>query len=677
MTEEDKTWLREAEKAFSASSNYINSEIRTDWARDVAHFGNEHAHDSKFNSPAYQNRHKVFRPKTRMAGRSAEASLAAALFSTSDLLDVRAIDESSAERAAGAEAQKALLQYRLENTIPWFLTAVGARQDCFVYGICATFQHWQFEEHEEEEPAADEAGNLMMDVEGNPVMAQKRTTVLDRPWIDMIPPENLRFDPECDWRDPVKSSAYLIWIQPMYLEDVMAKMGQGEWIEHAPETVKGTIGDRATDTTRRQREEGRPDQQISMLVNPICYVHQNFIRKKGREYVFWTLGTELLLSKPRLLKEVYPIGERPIVIGRSVVETHKSYPSSDAKLSSGLQVATNEIANQRLDNVALVLNKRYIIKRGKQIDVQSLMRNVPGGGIVADDPQGDIRIMDTPDVTASSYQEQDRLDVQIDEMQGVFSGSSVQSNRTLGETVGGMNLMGSSASAINEYVTRVFVETWVEPVLRQLIKLEAAYETDETVLAVAGQKSAEALQRIGKDRITDEMLMADVLLRVNVGVGSTNPQQKIERLMTGLNSVSQIPSIVDRINPEEVVKEVFGALGYKNGERFIGPPAEQPQPPPDPMIDVKMKELELRGRELDLKFQEADNAQERMQAELSLKRELGFAEIAGKYQISAEKLSADMRKFGMKIRTDRDIKALVETNKMNEMQLKRSVGSGI
>lgn len=667
---EDQEWLSLARRSFEASTQYINSEIRSDWSRDLAHFQNRHANESKFHTAAYQNRNKVFRPKTRLAGRACEASLAAALFSTNDLLDITAVDPSDAEKAAGAEAQKALIQYRLENTIPWFLTAVGARQDCFVYGICASYQHWQFEERITSVPQTDESGQPMTDELGNPLMAQKRTTVLDRPWIEMIPPENLRFDPHCDWRVPVQSSSYLIWLQPMYLDDVLARMKQGEWREYSAETIKGTLSEKATDTTHRERERGRPDQQSAQSKNPLVYVHQNFIRVDGQDYVFWTLGNTLMLSDPKPLEEVYVIGERPIVIGRTVVETHKAYPTSDAGLSAGLQVSTNEIANQRLDNVALVLNKRYILKRGKQIDVQSLMRNVPGGGIVTDDPVGDIRIMDTPDVTASSYNEQDRLDNQIDEMQGVFSGSSVQANRSLGETVGGMNLLGSAASAINEYVTRVFVETWVEPVLRQLAKLEAAYETDKTVLAVAGQKSADALKRFGMDQITDEMLQADVLLRVNVGVGSTNPQQKIERMTMGLNAVANVPSVVERLNPDEIVKEIFGALGFRNGDRFVGPAQDPQPPPPDPMVDVRMRELDIREREIEA-------MDRRTAAELSLKRELGLAEITGRYRMNREKLDVDLRKSGAKLQTDRDIKALVETNKMNEMDLKRSIGSGI
>lgn len=683
MPSDKQEWMRNLASCFEASTTYIDSNIRSNWARDIAHFQNRHAGDSKFNTPAYAKRNKVFRPKTRMASRNAEATTAGALFSTSDLIDVRAVNEADPVKAAGAAAHKALLQYRLENTIPWFLTAVGARQDCFVYGICATYQHWQFEEMINEEYLLNDDGSQMTDEMGNPLVAQRRETVLDRPWIDMIPPENLRFDPDCDWRDPVKSSAYLIWIQPTYLDDVLAKIDKGEWLPHERDTIKSASSEMKYDTTKNERDRGRPTQGVTETPNPVVYVHVNFMRKDKQDYVFWTIGTTLMLTEPVPIKEKFPIGERPIVIGRTVIETHHSYPSSDAGLTADLQAAGNEVANQRFDNVQLVLNKRYVLKRGKQIDVDALMRNVPGGGIVTDDPNGDVRMLETPDVTASSYQEQDRFDVQMDEMQGVFSGSSVQSNRALNETVGGMNLLGSSASAISEYTMRVFVETWVEPVLRQLVKLESAYETDATVIAIAGETAKETLQRFGFDRITDEMLMSDAMVRVNVGTGSTNPQQKIDRIMVGIKTVAELPGVAERIKPEEIIKEVFGALGYQNGERFFVAPedVEQTPPPEDPMVAVRMRELELREQEMKANALHQRNTlianDKRAAAELMLKRELGYAQIAASSQSDAAKIMADVRKAGLQAQTNRDIRALTETNRANEMELKRSMGSGI
>ena len=88
------------------------------------------------------------------------------------------------------------------------------------------------------------------------------------------------------------------------------------------------------------------------------------------------------------------------------------------------------------------------------------------------DPEKDVRVISTPDVTGSSFQEQDRFNLDFDEVAGTFSTSSVASNRQLNETVGGMNLLTQGANQISEFQLRVFTETWTEPCLRQVVALE-------------------------------------------------------------------------------------------------------------------------------------------------------------------------------------------------------------
>ena len=85
-----------------------------------------------------------------------------------------------------------------------------------------------------------------------------------------------------------------------------------------------------------------------------------------------------------------------------------------------------------------------------------------------DDPENDLQVQETQDVTVSSQAEQDRLNLDFDDVAGAFSGSSVQSNRNLNETVGGMNNFTASANKVENYHLRTWIETWAEPVLRQV-----------------------------------------------------------------------------------------------------------------------------------------------------------------------------------------------------------------
>ena len=165
----------------------------------------------------------------------------------------------------------------------------------------------------------------------------------------------------------------------------------------------------------------------------------NIVNVNGTDLMYWTMGTELLLTDPIPLTEAFPHlreGERPFTIGFSTIEAFRNYPSGDVEQSAPLQEEINTVANQRLDNVKLVLNKRYYVKRGSQVDLDALIRNVPGGGVMMNDPENDVKTVETKDITSSSYQEQDRLSTEMDELVGSFSQQSVQqtANAKGGET---------------------------------------------------------------------------------------------------------------------------------------------------------------------------------------------------------------------------------------------------
>src|SRR5574343_1070870 len=243
-----------------------------------------------------------------------------------------------------------------------------------------------------------------------------------------------------------------------------------------------------------------------------------------------------MLSEPEPLISQYAHGKRPFVIGKCVIETHKNWPSGPVRLSRDTAAEINEIANQRIDNVKFAMNKRYFVARNRQVDLRSLTRNVPSAVTLMNDINADVKVIDTPDVTSSSYNEQDRLNMDFDEITGNMSQSSVPANRKLNETVGGMEILASDANKVKVYALKTFIETWVEPTLTQVMLLEQCYETDETIMALAGSK-APMFQNLGADVTVDELILQELTLTLNVGMNATSPTQKINNLLTGINGI--------------------------------------------------------------------------------------------------------------------------------------------
>jgi hypothetical protein len=556
----DAFWIEQARDADSSSSSFFDTNIRNRIIQDVRQFQSEHPEGSKYHTDSYRLKSQLFRPKTRTAIRKNEAIAAAAFFSTEDVTNVRAVDDNDPLSLAAAAFHKSLLQYRLTRPyphgMPWFLTCMGAYQEAQVVGVVASYQFWNTNERKK----------------------------IDRPDNFLLPVENYGFDPAADWRDVVNSSPYFIIRWPMYVKDVLARMkpdgeGKSKWRPYSKQEVLAG-GNRNMDTIRSAREGKGTDSKTANTADSnytIVWVHENFIEIEGHDVTYYTLGTEKLLSDPVLVEDKHPQG-RPVAIGFSIVEAHKSYPSSGCSLTRDIQTEINDVANMRIDNVKHMLNKRYFVKRGKNVDLRSLTRNIQSSVTLMDDPTGDVRVITTDDATSSSYQEQDRLNLDFDDLSGAFSGSSVASNRKLNETVGGMNLLSSNANQVSEYQLRVFTESWVEKVLRQFIMLNQAYETNELVLKMAGRDAG--IDKHGFNDVTDEMIGQDVMLTVNVGTGASNPQIQLERFVTAADTAIKLlgPEVLKNMKPEEVIKEIFGKCGYKDGARFFQNPDDQEDP---------------------------------------------------------------------------------------------------
>jgi hypothetical protein len=545
--------------------------------------------------------------------RSNEAAGVAAFFANPDAASIEPQNPDDPLQVASAAVQKELLNYRLENSIPWFLTCIGALQDAQVVGVVASYQNWEYEEKQitRKFELLDENGMPIIDGEtGEPAIEEKtETTVLkDQPVCELFPIENIRIHPGAKWTDPVNTSPFLILMWPVFVKDVKAKMntndpktGEPKWKKLDDGELKSAVKP-IYDSTRTVREgdrEDSTDSQTSAKLNDfdIVWVHENFMNVDNQDYVYLTLGTNHMLTDPVPIEKRYFHGERPVTMGYGVVETHKIMPDSLVGLGAPIQKELNENASQRSDNVKLVMNKRWMVRRGSQVNPKSITRNVAGDVIFVNDLDKDVKGEEFHDVTGSSYMEQDRLNVDFDELVGMFSPSTIQTNRRLNETVGGMNMMRGGVNTLVEYLLMTFSQTWLEPTLKQLIKLEQYYETDQTVLAIAAQK-AQLYQKYGIDQITDELLNQNLTIRVNVGMGATDPMLKLERFGFGMDKYMDIEAKATEIsaqtgrppsiNLEEVQKEIFGRLGHRDGTRFFNR-AEAGQ---DPVIDQLISQME-------------------------------------------------------------------------------------
>lgn len=661
---------------YTSSTNWLNAGRRLKWNDSLRAFQGLHPSSSKYLSSDYRYRSRLFRPKTRAMVRGAEASTAEAFFANEDIVSITAQDEDDKMQQASAEINKQLIQFRLTKTIPWFLTVIGARQDAEVMGICIAKAYWKYAEKHTgttKKPMMDMHGSPVVGDDGAPSMEDYDvfTKTEDHPWVDLIAPENFRFDPAADWRNPIATSPYTIEMIPMYIADVMEKVLSGEWNNVSESAIRGSV-DLDDDATRRSREQGRVPGKDHDTWKPrefdICWVRENIIRWKGREWHFFSLSSSgTLLTNPRPLEEVYLQGIRPYVAGFVLPEAHKVYPTSKVELVKDLQTQTNDVTNLRLDNVKLALNPRQFLATGSGIDPQDLRTFNPGKVNILNTKGaiGDSIMWDRPpEVTGSSFQEQDRLNMDFDELVGGTSYSTLMGNPNLQKTVGNMEMMDGNASKLEEYDQRVFAETFVEPLVRHLVKLEQAYETDPVILAVAGQK-AQLYQKFGMNEITDELLKQEMTVRVNVGIGATNPDKKLTKFLTAGKAIAEFfgPAASMGAVFEEVAKEIFSLCGYKDGARFFEPgfdvhKAQQAMAEggkksgSDPHAEMQLQQMETKSK---IDIAQAQQSAQAKQDEEYHRMELQEAQQSHQFKMQEmqQKFQLEMEKERLKIDAQR------------------------
>lgn len=637
-------WLKLAQDAYSRSTNYIDANYRKGWEDNLRMFQSKHPRDSKYNSDAYKFRSRVFRPKSRSVLRKNEATAVMAFFSNPDVVSIDPVNQDDPKQLASSAIMNELLQYRLTKTIPWFLTLIGGFQDAMTVGLVCSMQVWRY--RAKTTTVKQTAFHPMF---GEVEIEMPETKIIeDRPSVDLFPIENVRFDPAASWHDIVGTSPYLILQIPMYINDVLDNMESedragNKWKKISKDKL---LSARVTglDPLRQARNDNKEDAEaVTSQVNEfdVVMTHLNFIKTGDTTYVYYTLEDKYLLSDPMPVQEMFlhcEDGRPPVQIGFCVIETHKPVPTSIVGLTSELQKEANEIANQRLDNVKFVLNKRWIIRRGANIDVESLMRNVPGGATLANNVNDDMREVNWQDVTSSAYQEQNLVNNDFDDLAGNFAQSSVQTNRSLNETVGGMRLMAQGANLLTEYTIRVLVETWVEPVLRQLIKLEQAYETDEVILAIAAQK-AKLFQQYGMNKVTDALLNQELTIAVNIGMGATDPDARLQKFGQSMALYAKISTEGSPdMNLPEIRKQLFGLSGFRDGEKFfnkeINPKIQQ--------LMEKLKGVEGQAQQMIQQAKDQLNGRERQLDQRETKMKLEELENKYEYGVEAREFAQEM-----------------------------------
>jgi len=320
---------------------------------------------------------------------------------------------------------------------------------------------------------------------------------------------------------------------------------------------------------------------------------------------------------------------------------HKFYGMSIADTVKDIQLIKSTIMRNLLDNMYLTNNARYAVLAG-QVELDDLLTSRPGG-IVRMRAPGAVTALPTPQIQPYAFQMVQYLDNIREERSGVSKMSQGLNPDVLTShvTSGAISAATESAMQRVELIARIFAETGVKDLFRNIYALIQRYEDRQKIFYLNGKFVPIDVSK-WKDKLN---------CTVNVGVGSGSQQSKMQTMssiMTILGTLVQQGAMGSLVTPKNLynaIGEYIAQAGYKNTDQFISnPDMMPPKPPAEPTLDekvaaqkaqVELQKLQLQAKELEIetqiKAQELRLKEEEAAVDLAIKQqELGLkkAELA-------------------------------------------------
>jgi len=509
-----------------------------------------------------RGRSMLFIPKTQIQVDKWVKTFVNSFYQSDDIVTVDYSLDEAKERFTNE-----VLNRRIEGKTTFFMFLTNLAHATVKYGNGVAKTGWEYQEKTEKSVYTDQET-------GQSVETSTVSPVVDKPFFEVIPFEQIQIDYRCTSTDPVQDSPFFRQWTPMYVTDVQEKFDSKEWKKPrgGVDWDKLSDGPWTLDLVRKSRQGGMADPTDSNIGSGSdgpalsyrqVWVVENYFRSGGTDWTFISLGDEHILTEPEPVTKKFVHGKRPFSITKFNPESFRVYSVGLPEMLFGLQTETNARRNQRIDNVNLCISKQWIVRRGAGIQLGSIVSGGRAGAVTLGDQIGEeaIREISMTDVTASSYKEEDITDRNIEEVSG-------HSANTLGvqapdrQTATASAIAASSAGEDEAFRIKCFIETGIRPVLEMWYDNEVEMENDPDVLAYAA---------INTGLPPDETLIARGELVINAGMGSTNKELKASKIERSLDRCIQlIPAAPEFAQTaKELFRDLLPLNGAKNVDRYL------------------------------------------------------------------------------------------------------------
>jgi hypothetical protein len=337
---------------------------------------------------------------------------------------------------------------------------------------------------------------------------------------------------------------------------------------------------------------------------------------------------------------------------------HKFFGQSLADRTMDLQMIKSTITRQILDNLYLSNNARMAVVDG-QVNLDDMLTVTPGGVVRVKNPQA-ITPLVVPQVANQAFPMLGYMDEVAKKRTGVVEASfAVDPDILQNTTATAAAMMQNAGAAKIELIARVFAETGVRDLFRNILHLLCKYQDKERVIRINGKFVA----------IDPREWSNEYDVSINVGLGTGNREQQFAMTAAILQKQEQLIQTMGMNNPfvspaqyRATLGRYIESVGFKDSTEFfreITPEVEQAlaqpqQPQPDPATQVIMQQA-MGQMEIDRAkaLNDLEITKAKAQAEIQLQREKAAAQI----QLEREKAAANLELKTAEFQAEAQLKA--------------------
>lgn len=426
------------------------------------------------------------------------------------------------------------------------------------------------------------------------VKAEDTTVVTDTWWIDQLEPgKDILWDPTVGLLDVELGQFVLVRLQKSIDQiQALATAGVLDASKVTADELKKYQKPSASNSIVLSRGADRTidnGKDVDLKDHNTVELEVFFYKEGCRWYVAFSLGqfaVEVGAGKP--VNEVFFGGRNvhvlPVSVGYNKPKLLEQVGWAIPELISPLEDEHTNHRNNVNDAAKIAIQGRWWMDEGGDTNIDNLLNS----RVVYGKEGVDFGKLDTNMEIISSMRADDTLNAEINELipAGLQSGARgvvpKGTNKTLGATQ--MGKMESDEKLGVQIVTRN--QTFFYKVMYLIAQLTIAFETNETVLAIAGNKQGTRMPTVmtasGKEVMDISVLDFDVTVKINAGLGSAPRYQKAQSTMQ-LVDWGKTHDI--RVDAQAAYRQLSVLAGY-GPEDLLD--KSEPPPPPPPQVDYKL-----------------------------------------------------------------------------------------